>query len=34
MHVVWHPSKWWDRCMSGDEKKRDSKIVDVTDNRF
>ena len=21
MQVVWHPSRWWDWCLSEDEKK-------------
>ena len=21
MPVAWHPSRWWDWCMTGDEKK-------------
>ena len=21
IHVVWHPNRWWDWCMSEDEKK-------------
>ena len=23
MHVAWHPDRWWDWCMSEDEKKVD-----------
>ena len=22
MTVAWHPTKWWDWCMPGDEEKR------------
>ena len=22
MHIAWHPLKWWDWCMSEDEKKQ------------
>ena len=28
MPVAWHPSKWWDWCMSEDEKKRQKKFLD------
>ena len=24
--VVWHPSRWWDWCVSEDEKKETEKI--------
>ena len=27
MPITWHPSRYWDWCMSEDEKKRDRKIV-------
>ena len=32
--VTWHPSRWYDLCVSEDEKKRDRKIVAVTDSCF
>ena len=34
MLIAWHPSRWWDWCMSEDEKKRNRKIVEVTDSCF
>ena len=34
MPVAWHPSRWWDWCMSEDQKKetekRDRKIFEIT----
>ena len=34
MPVAWHPSRWWDWCMSEDQKKetekRDRKILEIT----
>ena len=30
----WHPSRHWDCCMSEDEKKRDRKIMEITDSFF
>ena len=29
MPIAWHPSRYWDWCMSEDEKKRDRKIVSI-----
>ena len=34
MPITWHPSRWWDWCVPNDEKKRDRKIVEVTDGCF
>ena len=34
MPIAWHPSRWWNWCMTKDEKKRDRKIVEVTDSCF
>ena len=27
--ITWHPSRYWDWCMSKDEKKRDGKIIGI-----
>ena len=29
MHIAWHPSRWWDWCMSEDEKRETEKIMDI-----
>ena len=35
MPITSHPSRWWDWCVPNDEKKkRDRKIVEVTDGCF
>ena len=26
MSIAWHPSRWWDWCMSEDEKKETEKL--------
>ena len=28
MPIIWHPSRWWDWCMSEDEKKETEKLWD------
>ena len=33
MPITWHPSRWWDWCVSEDEGKQ-RKIVEVTDSCF
>ena len=30
MPIAWHPSRWWDWCIPGDEKKRARKIVGIS----
>ena len=32
--IAWHPSRHWNWCMPEDEKKRDRKIVEITDSCF
>ena len=29
MPITWHPSRYWNWCMSEDEKKRDRKIMGI-----
>ena len=34
MPITWYPSRYWDWCMSEDEKKPDRKIVEVNIHFF
>ena len=34
MPIAWYPSRYWDWCMSEDEKKRDRKIVNMKNIYF
>ena len=34
MPIAWHPSKWWDWCLSEDEKKRNREIVGINMSPF
>ena len=34
MPIAWHPSRFWDWCMSEDEKKRDRKIIGINVGLF
>ena len=34
MPIAWHPSRWWNWCMSEDEKKRIRKIVGINIGLF
>ena len=34
MPIAWHPSRFWDLCMSEDEKKRDRKIICINVGLF
>ena len=31
MPIAWHPSRWWDCCMSEEEKKRQKNSWDKQD---
>ena len=28
MTIAWHPKRWWNFCMSGDEKKKKKKEIE------
>ena len=28
MPIAWHPERWWNFCMSGDEKKKKKKEIE------
>ena len=34
IRIAWHPLRWWDWCMSKDEKKTYKKNLKVTGNCF
>ena len=34
MPITWHSSRWWDWCISEDEKNETEKFLEVTDSCF